>query len=88
MVISRFLFGLAGLLLLFSSFVASAQELSEAYRNALVAYKSGHYAEAEQAVEKSITESPKEARPLLLRGRIETALKRYQEAEKDLMAAP
>ena len=64
-----------------------AEDLSDAYRNALVAFKSNHFAEASQAVEKAITENPKEARPLLLRGRINTALKHYDEAEKDLRAA-
>jgi tetratricopeptide (TPR) repeat protein len=64
-----------------------AQDLTESYRNALVSYKSGQYADAAVPVEKAITEGPKDARPLLLRGRIETALKRFDAAEKDLHAA-
>ena len=64
-----------------------AEELSESYRNALVAYKSDHYDEAMSEVGKSVAESPKEARPYLLRGRIQAALHHYPEAEQDFRAA-
>jgi tetratricopeptide (TPR) repeat protein len=58
--------------------------MSGFYREALIAYKSGHYEAAIESVEKALKEHPQSARPLLLRGRIATAQKKFAAAEIDL----
>lgn len=68
-------------------FYLSAEELSESYREALIAYKSGNYEAAAKSVEKALKEHPQSARPLLLRGRIATAQKKFTAAETDLRNA-
>jgi tetratricopeptide (TPR) repeat protein len=67
--------------------LAIAQEPSENYRAAFLAYKTADYAGALIAIEKAIKEQPQSGRPLLLRGRIATAQGQFKVAESDLRTA-